>query len=110
MTFLPIVARELRVAARRNSTYRIRTWTAVIALVVGFFSLLLVLFTQGYGGPGKALYTTLTDFVFGLCLLAGVLLTADCLSEEKREGTLGLLFLTDLKGTMSCWASSWPCR
>jgi len=24
--------------------------------------------------------------------------TADCLSEEKREGTLGLLFLTDLKG------------
>ena len=32
------------------------------------------------------------------CLLAGVLLTADCLSEEKRDGTLGLLFLTDLKG------------
>jgi len=28
----------------------------------------------------------------------GVLITADCLSEEKREGTLGLLFLTDLKG------------
>ena len=24
--------------------------------------------------------------------------TADCLSEEKRQGTLGLLFLTDLKG------------
>ena len=50
------------------------------------------------GGAGKALYTTLTGFAFGLCLLAGVLLTADCLSEEKREGTLGLLFLTDLKG------------
>ena len=31
-------------------------------------------------------------------MLAGVFLTADCLSEEKREGTLGLLFLTDLKG------------
>ena len=29
---------------------------------------------------------------------AGVFLTADCLSEEKREGTLGLLFLTDLRG------------
>ena len=24
--------------------------------------------------------------------------TMDCISEEKREGTLGLLFLTDLKG------------
>ena len=32
------------------------------------------------------------------CLLSGVWFTADCLSEEKREGTLGLLFLTDLKG------------
>jgi ABC-type Na+ efflux pump permease subunit len=32
------------------------------------------------------------------CLLSGVRTTADCLSEEKREGTLGLLFLTDLKG------------
>ena len=31
-------------------------------------------------------------------LLAGIFTTADCLSEEKREGTLGLLFLTDLKG------------
>src|SRR5262249_31132580 len=27
-----------------------------------------------------------------------VFLTSDCLSEEKREGTLGLLFLTDLRG------------
>ncbi len=32
------------------------------------------------------------------CLVSGVWFTADCLSEEKREGTLGLLFLTDLKG------------
>ena len=32
------------------------------------------------------------------CLLSGVWFTADCLSAEKREGTLGLLFLTDLKG------------
>ncbi len=32
------------------------------------------------------------------CLLAGVFQTADCLSSEKRDGTLGLLFLTDLRG------------
>jgi len=50
------------------------------------------------GSLGKSLYSILTSFIFGLCLLAGVLLTADCLSEEKREGTLGLLFLTDLRG------------
>src|SRR5437868_4125095 len=32
MTFLPIVQRELRVAARRKGTYRIRSWTAIIAI------------------------------------------------------------------------------
>jgi ABC-type transport system involved in cytochrome c biogenesis permease component len=32
------------------------------------------------------------------CLLIGARTTADCISEEKRDGTLGLLFLTDLKG------------
>ncbi|HQU46125.1 MAG TPA: hypothetical protein PK867_25150, partial [Pirellulales bacterium] len=26
------------------------------------------------------------------------MLTADCISSERREGTLGLLFLTDLRG------------
>ena len=31
-------------------------------------------------------------------LSSGLFLTADCLSEEKREGTLGFLFLTDLRG------------
>jgi uncharacterized membrane protein YhaH (DUF805 family) len=31
-------------------------------------------------------------------LFAGLFLTADCLSEEKRDGTLGLLFLTELRG------------
>ena len=98
MTFLPIVDRELRVAARRKSTYRIRAWAASVALLVGCFSLLPALFFQAFASPGKPVYTTLTGFAFGLCLLAGVLLTADCLSEEKREGTLGFLFLTDLKG------------
>ncbi|MCZ7637880.1 MAG: ABC transporter permease [Verrucomicrobia bacterium] len=31
------------------------------------------------------------------CVAAGPVFTADVLSEEKREGTLGLLFLTDLR-------------
>jgi ABC-type transport system involved in multi-copper enzyme maturation permease subunit len=98
MTFLPIVDRELRVAARRKSTYRMRTWTVVVALVVGCFSLFPMMLMRGPGSVGKPFYTTLTGFAFGLCLLAGALLTADCLSEEKRDGTLGFLFLTDLKG------------
>src|SRR5208282_211431 len=98
MIFLPIVDRELRVAARRKSTYRMRTWTVAVAVVVVCFSLFPAMLLRPPGGLGKSLYITFTNFAFGLCLLAGALLTADCLSEEKRDGTLGLLFLTDLKG------------
>ena len=98
MTFLPMVQRELRVAARRKSTYRLRFWTAILAIGVGAVALLFSLMSRRLGGIGNPLFTTLTGLTFGLCLLAGVFLTADCLSEEKREGTLGLLFLTDLHG------------
>src|SRR6266581_7627107 len=98
MSFLPIVERELRAAARRKSTYRIRSWTALLAIVVSFFSLIFLWLTRGRGGLGNPLFTYLTSYAFGLCLLAGIFLTADCLSEEKREGTMGLLFLTDLHG------------
>ncbi len=98
MTFLPIVDRELRAAARRKSTYRIRWWTAVIAMVLTFFAFLVASLPAVSPGIGKPLFNFLTTYALCLCLLAGVLLTSDCLSEEKREGTLGLLFLTDLKG------------
>src|SRR5205814_3983297 len=47
---------------------------------------------------GQPIFTALAWLLFGFCLIDGVWNTADCLSEEKREGTLGLLFLTDLKG------------
>ena len=47
---------------------------------------------------GMALFVPLSIISYIYSLLAGVFTTADCLSEEKREGTLGLLFLTDLKG------------
>src|SRR6266853_4524332 len=99
MTFLPIVQRELRVASRRKSTYRLRSWTAIIAIGVSFVSLVFFLLTgRARANIGNLLFANLTSCAFGLCLLAGVFLTADSLSEEKREGTLGLLFLTDLCG------------
>jgi ABC-type transport system involved in multi-copper enzyme maturation permease subunit len=99
MAFLPIVERELRVASRRKSTHRIRLWTTLAGLLIACFFTLI----SGLGGRfsqnlGQILFGILTYYAFGMSLLAGVLLAADCLSEEKRDGTLGLLFLTDLKG------------
>lgn len=47
---------------------------------------------------GNVIFLVLSGFAFLYALLIGVRVTSDCISSEKREGTLGLLFLTDLKG------------
>lgn len=99
MTLLPIVERELREGARRKSVRYIRLIVAAVALVIGLIQLALLPFLMGTGkASGSASFAFMTGYAFLLSLLAGVFVTADCLSEEKREGTLGLLFLTDLRG------------
>lgn len=97
MTFLPIVTRELRVASRRRSTYWLRTGATVVVLFLGTW-LFLLMQDQPPREVGTYLFGTLTGSAVLYALLSGVRATSDCLSEEKREGTLGLLFLTDLKG------------
>jgi ABC-type transport system involved in multi-copper enzyme maturation permease subunit len=99
MTFLPVVDRELRVAARRRGTYWTRLLFAVVcASIVGLVLMFAWAMRGGTSGAGSGLFYFLTLITLGFSAFAGVFLTADCLSEEKREGTLGLLFLTDLKG------------
>ena len=98
MTFLPVVQRELYTAARQR-----KTWWFRLAAGAGAIALagLVLLTTRGALGPqrvGTALFQAVSGFGFLYGLLAGPLATADCLSVEKRQGTLGLLFLTDLKG------------
>lgn len=97
MTFLPIVERELRVASRRRSTFFGRLAGALIAMVVGGW-LMIAMNNEPPNEMGKVLFILLSAMLFTYSLAAGARITADCLSEEKREGTLGLLFLTDLKG------------
>src|SRR6266481_4928297 len=97
MTFLPIVARELRVASRRRGTYWVRTGAALAVVAAGTF-LFLMISDRPSREIAMALFAVLTGIAVFYCLLSGVRSTADCLSVEKREGTLGLLFLTDLKG------------
>ncbi len=99
MIFLPVVARELRVAARRKGTYRTRMWAVLIAtLVFGWNLLDFIKSHTAASAQGRPIFMALSGFAFLYCLFIGSRITADCLSEEKREGTLGLLFLTDLKG------------
>jgi ABC-type transport system involved in multi-copper enzyme maturation permease subunit len=99
VTFLPVVERELRVAARKRSTFWMRVVAAIIAVIIGA---LMLAFYRAVGTKmfniGGVLFQTLGWMSLGAALVSGLFLTADCLSEEKREGTIGLLFLTDLRG------------
>jgi ABC-type transport system involved in multi-copper enzyme maturation permease subunit len=95
MTFLPIAGRELAVAARRPGTYRLRSYAVLIALILlGSVSLSNV----PTGQLGHVILTALGVAALGFCMLAGLLLTAGSIAAEKQGGTIGLLFLTDLKG------------
>jgi ABC-type transport system involved in multi-copper enzyme maturation permease subunit len=99
MTFLPIVERELRVAARKRSTYWLRTVAGLIALVIGSACLTLAsIGGLGMSGPGGMVFGAIMWLFICTALGAGLFFTSDSLSEEKREGTLGFLFLTDLRG------------
>src|SRR5438874_11956387 len=97
MTFLPIVERELLVASRRHTTYSTRLVVALVAIVIGLFFYVANLRTPKHK-LAHYIFDGISVLALLYCLAAGRRSTADCLSEEKREGTLGLLFLTDLKG------------
>ena len=97
MIVLPIVERELRAAARQWATYWARLGIALAAIFVT-----VVIFVLTFGLPsaqtGRRIFEWLAGIMMVYCLAYGRRSTSDCLSVEKREGTLGLLFLTDLKG------------
>ena len=99
MNFLPIAIRELQVTARRAMTYYWRSLSALNAacLTLGF---LLAGFSGAVSASSAGLMTFQILSGIGYAIAAGgaALATCDCISEERRDGTLGFLFLTDLKG------------
>ncbi len=92
---LPVATREVREAARRPRTHAWRWGTAGVGLAV----LAMVAWaTRGSRTQGHEMFVGLSVAAYIYALVAGAVRTADSIAEEKRENTLGLLFLTDLKG------------
>src|SRR5258708_6014853 len=90
---LPVLIRELRVEARHSFTYWLRVLGAGALVLVGASGILGTGLSMNKGGPLFArLHLTLLCSIWVLVPLV----TADCISRERREGTLGLLFLTPL--------------
>lgn len=95
MISLPIVERELRVAARRSAMYWLRAAVAAFAML-GCLQLFSDTLFINPAVVGKAALQMLSWLGLVLAFFAAVV-TADCISSERREGTLVLLFLTTLK-------------
>ena len=90
----PVIHRELRVEARQPFNYWLRPLGAVLVLGVFVFTIA----DQGAlaAGTGTRLFESLNTTLFLSIWILVPLLTADCISRERREGTLDLLFLTQL--------------
>ncbi len=97
MALLPIIERELRVALRKRQPARGRLRVAGFA-VAGTLGFLLLATVGGDRQAGHSLHQL-------LCLAAGYFilktpqLTAGVFAEERRQRTLGLLFLSGLSAT-----------
>jgi ABC-type transport system involved in multi-copper enzyme maturation permease subunit len=94
--FLPVINRELRASARHAFTYYLRTLGAGALLLASLFFGLENGFESNFGGK---LFGYLHFTMFYAIWLLVPLLAADCISRERREGTLGLLFMTGLGGS-----------
>lgn len=108
-----IVDRELRQTVRRRAIYRFRSLGVGGGLLLSL-AILMSHWTSGNpGGMGRDMLTGMVLLSFGFSLLVGPVFAADSISEEKREGTLGLLMLTPLRGyevvAGKLFASFMPC-
>jgi len=97
MSVLPLVERQLRVRARSPACYWMRLAAALAGILVCLPALTL------FGGAnsnqaemGASAFNGLVVAAFILCCFSGFL-TVDGISRERREGTLGLLFLTRVR-------------
>ena len=95
MTMLPVLSRELRVAARRPNTYWARFLFALAALIVFEWLWLTQSYITAATQQGQVLFYSLASLAYWFALLSGIANAADSISqEEKPESALPFL-LTD---------------
>ena len=95
---LPVVLRELTIAGRRVRTYGLRS---AVAAVLGLAVLLAVVpASLGLGSDprlGLRVFSSIAWVAMVAVVLVGPVLAAGSIASERRDGTLGLLFLPDLR-------------
>src|SRR5688572_8357434 len=94
MNPLPLLFREFQVALRRPLTLHLR-------LIFGGGSMLLAIWSilVSATSSGAKIFTVLIAIGAVLSMAVAVFGASDSISRERREGTLGFLFLTDLRAS-----------
>lgn len=95
---VPLLGHELRAAMRRRGAYRLRLGAGALAVGLSCWGLFVWSEWSAATALGHSLLVIFGWAGFAGCLVAPLFLTADSVSRERREETLGLLFLTDLRG------------
>ena len=92
----PVIIRELRAGSRRWTTYWLRLIAAgtVVAAITWWLSSPGSMLVRQ---PGREVFLQMHRVILAAIWIMAPLMASDCLSREKREGTLGLLFLTNLR-------------
>jgi hypothetical protein len=96
MNTFPVIDRELRMRARQGATYWSRCGVAAMAGIIGVQEMVLTPNSSSPTAVGTAAFQAVSWLGFMVACICS-LVTADSLSRERREGTLGLLLLTELK-------------
>jgi len=96
MNTFPVIERELRMRARQGATYWARCGVAAMAGIIGIQEMVLASSSSGPTTVGPSTFQAVSWLGFLIACICS-LVTADSLSRERREGTLGLLLLTELR-------------
>ncbi len=94
MLHLPLISRELLVAARSRKGWWLRFSIHALMVLVAAVWLAFLGVTRWSAIGGAGLFGFLSLATWLAALFLGSVTTSDAVSRERREGTLGLLFLS----------------
>ncbi|HEX7860543.1 MAG TPA: ABC transporter permease subunit [Verrucomicrobiae bacterium] len=98
MELTPLLSRELSVATRRTITPRLKLAFGGGSMAVAVWGLLVTT-----GVAGLTLLIWLVGIASVFAMFTAIFVASDSICRERREGTLGFLFLTDLKPGDVIW-------
>jgi len=96
MLSLPIVLREFSLAARRKRTFWVRVLFAALLGLNALMFIFAAMTEPSNSAGGWEFFNVLSAQTFFATALVAPALIGGCISDERNDGTLGLLFLTRL--------------